>query len=117
MLLSSLLDSPNILANDPEADEILSVVGGLEGFVLARRHSWISPRFNSDLLAPPLSWDRGDGRSCVECPKRFWGARTHTHQSVGAPQVPSSQGRSFLPLLALCVNLHQGPANAFANSD
>ena len=97
-LLSSLLDSPFILANDPEAEEILLVVGGLEGSVLTRRHSWISPRFNSEIPLLPLC----PGTVATGAPVRsarsvFGGAHPHTPMCGSAPSTLCSGQILFSP--------------------
>ena len=117
-LLSSLLDSPYILANDPEAEEILFVVGGLEGSVLTRRRSWISPRFNSEILLLPLCPGTVATGAPVWSARSVFGGRAPTHTKVwGRPKYPVLRADPSLPFLALCVNLHPGPANACANSE
>ena len=81
--MSSLLDSPFILANDPEAEEILVVVGGLEGSVLTRRHSWISPRFNAQIFLLPLCPGTVATGAPVWSARSVFGGRAPTHPKVG----------------------------------
>ena len=94
--MSSLLDSPFILANDPEAEEILVVVGGLEGSVLTRRHSWISPRFNAQILLLPLCLGTVEKGLRSRVPEAFLGG-VHleaSNEGLGGAQVPRAWDRS-----------------------
>ena len=113
MLLSSLLDSPNILAHDPEADEILSVVGGLEGSVLARRHSWISPRFNAEIPLLPLCPGTVATGAPVRSARSVFGGRAPAHANVRErPKYPVLGTDPFLSPLVTRVNKHGDPDNA-----
>ena len=105
-----------ILANDPEAGEILVVVVGLEGSVLTRRHSWISPRFNAQIFLLPLCPGTVATGAPVWSARSVFGGRAPTHPKVGERLKYPALGTDPLPSsLALRVNPHEGPANACAN--
>ena len=96
--LSSLLDSPHILANDPEAERFSSVVGGFEGSVLARRHSWISPRFNTEIPLLPLCPGTVATGAPVRSARSVFGGRAPAHTKVwGRPKYPVLGTDPFFP--------------------